>query len=156
MLEAAEAAWHLCTLFGVPMDFAMAPDELEEQADELVEWRVAQTSDNIKIQVDMADQEGVVEGQSASYLWFLSLELGKYELIAAAVVEGDVQFVETRARIAARPIYARRWVIERKQRNAWVLNDFPRLVHQLACELETKGKGLDLNNLITPDEMMLG
>jgi hypothetical protein len=139
VMNAAEAASTLAALFSVP-DLKVRPTELYESASALEEWRLAQTSDAVTAQIDMLNQDGLVEGETAVFLGCFSTTLAGYELVAAAVVEGPVSFVGARGRITAKPTFARRWAVNRKDWNRWRSREFPRLVHELALELEAKGK----------------
>ena len=111
-----------------------------EKAHELEEWRLVQTSDAVTAQIDMLNQNDLVEGETALFLWCISTTLAGYELVAAAVVEGPVSFVGARGRINARPTFARRWAVDLRDENRWRSREFPRLVHELLLELEAKGK----------------
>lgn len=140
VMKAAEAASILCALFSVPHVVKVRLTELEKNAHELEEWRLLQTSAAVTAQIDMPNQDGLVEGETALFLWCVSTTLAGYELVAAAVVEGPVSFVGTRGRINARPTFARRWAVDQRDRNRWRSHEFPRLVHELVLELEAKGK----------------
>lgn len=140
MLKAAEAAWCICTLFGVPNDFSITPVALERQAEELEEWALLHTSAGITAEIETDTNIELIEGEVASLVHFHALKLDRFELISAFTAEGKVNIVEGRAKVAAQPQFPRRWVVARRHRDEWMENIFPRLVAELIDEIRSKGK----------------
>src|SRR5215510_5472560 len=121
-----------CAHYSAPHTTTINLGELEARAQELEEWHVVQIGEGVSAQIEVPDRDGLIENETASFLWFPILKLGSYYLVSAAVVKGAVEFIgRDRARITEKPVLARRWAVDRRHRSTWITNQFPRLVYEL-------------------------